>query len=755
MHTQSPMEIHLETLMPHRGMIDAELIDELNASIPIYIKNVEGAREEGRNLRIAVVGQMKAGKSSFLNAAFFGRDMLPKADTPMTAALTTIAYASSLSARVIFYNQDDWRDIVRRAEEYRLRYIEVEQHLMEASRTQASPFAKPSTPKQPNKQEIHARISDDLKASAELVEKARLSGLNVAEYVGKEQLLNADSEPELAKSLHNYVGSGGKYTAITKMIMLHTNDNRLEGLEIIDTPGFNDPVLSRGQITRSYLGKCDVIFLLSSLSQFLTEADMSLLREQLSVAGINEKAIFLVGSQRDVALRQDSGLVKQAQILVEKYPAKDRKGAKVAAMIHLLDSKMAKLAAKTLDDQINRPNIDDKTRSILNAVKQATPSFISAWTSLIAKRLPDLSPDDSDQLQALCRDTDYPFDAQSLELLSNISTVTELVVHQRIQKEQLLAGKERALFEGAQVGTRDKLEEMQRRLLQKQSQIRDGNIATLAKQEQDAVMRLERGRAKLEDRFDDQVVQIRTKFAKLKTGIRGQALRYSSVEVIREESTESYQVDTSIFGGLFGHDWETRYRNVVSHYANVQDAIEQIERYALETAESLQNEIIGCVNVEALRRAIEQDAMSLFDTENADFDSQRMLSDVKKSLRKITIPEIDFGSQDYAGSIITSFGNSRVSESEIDSLKQAQRVAIATIIKDMEDEVNRKVHEITKRLEDTGATFVADISSQIQTTLSDLRDGIANKERSLQQIDEALKCIEKCLVSIQLASIEI
>ena len=44
-----------------------------------------------RLMKIGIVGRVKAGKSSLLNAiAFNGKNVLPKAATPMTAALTEI-----------------------------------------------------------------------------------------------------------------------------------------------------------------------------------------------------------------------------------------------------------------------------------------------------------------------------------------------------------------------------------------------------------------------------------------------------------------------------------------------------------------------------------------------------------------------------------------------------------------------------------------------------------------------------------------
>ncbi|WP_262916289.1 dynamin family protein [Ornithobacterium rhinotracheale] len=43
-------------------------------------------------LTIGVIGQMKSGKSTFLNAFVFEDDVLPAATTPMTAALSIITY---------------------------------------------------------------------------------------------------------------------------------------------------------------------------------------------------------------------------------------------------------------------------------------------------------------------------------------------------------------------------------------------------------------------------------------------------------------------------------------------------------------------------------------------------------------------------------------------------------------------------------------------------------------------------------------
>ena len=57
--------------------------------------------EKNRLLRIGIVGRVKAGKSSLLNALLFqGQSLLPKAATPMTAALTTLSHGETLAAEV-------------------------------------------------------------------------------------------------------------------------------------------------------------------------------------------------------------------------------------------------------------------------------------------------------------------------------------------------------------------------------------------------------------------------------------------------------------------------------------------------------------------------------------------------------------------------------------------------------------------------------------------------------------------------------
>ena len=76
---------------------------------------------------------MKAGKSSLLNALIFDGDpVLPKAATPMTAALTELSYGDSFSAEVSFFSDDDRKKIKAAYEEYKEKLARFTEKIQEA-----------------------------------------------------------------------------------------------------------------------------------------------------------------------------------------------------------------------------------------------------------------------------------------------------------------------------------------------------------------------------------------------------------------------------------------------------------------------------------------------------------------------------------------------------------------------------------------------------------------------------------------------
>ncbi len=82
-------------------------------------KTLKELQDTNRDLKVGIIGRVKAGKSSLLNALIFeGVEVLPKAATPMTASLTILKYAKTLSAEVEFYSPKDILELKNEHERY-------------------------------------------------------------------------------------------------------------------------------------------------------------------------------------------------------------------------------------------------------------------------------------------------------------------------------------------------------------------------------------------------------------------------------------------------------------------------------------------------------------------------------------------------------------------------------------------------------------------------------------------------------------
>ena len=199
-------------------------------------------------LTIGVIGQMKCGKSTFLNAFVFEDDVLPSATTPMTAALSVITYGEEKKIVAEFYTQDEWAEQKMQA----ARSIdEVAGNTLEESK---------------------------IKAAKELVEKSVKLGSALNNYLGKTQ-------EDSFENLIEYVGADGKYISITKSVTIYYPKDYLKGVEIVDTPGFNDPIVSREERTKAFLKKADVVLLMLYAGRPFDATDRDILFKNVGQCG--------------------------------------------------------------------------------------------------------------------------------------------------------------------------------------------------------------------------------------------------------------------------------------------------------------------------------------------------------------------------------------------------------------------------------------------------------------------------------------
>ncbi|GAA8972798.1 dynamin family protein [Helicobacter pylori] len=293
-------------------------------------KTLKGMQAENRGLKVGIVGRVKAGKSSLLNALIFeGKDVLPKAATPMTASLTILKYAQNLSAEAQFYDEQDIEELKRDHERYEKEFKEIvskevkkieekQQCLLNKAKGVMGGIGKAFSGNKSDEEAPKERILSDeeiLKkaqkiAKKELEKDAKLTAsYDQYERMKKSGLINpkdletriqADSLEELNQKLYQLVGKEGKYMPYTKAVQISLNNPNLKSLEIIDTLGVNDPIVSRETRTKALLKECDVVFVIIPSGNFLTDSDMDLFDRVSNKEGIQR--VYFVASQADSAV---------------------------------------------------------------------------------------------------------------------------------------------------------------------------------------------------------------------------------------------------------------------------------------------------------------------------------------------------------------------------------------------------------------------------------------------------------------------
>lgn len=134
-----------------------------------------------------------------------------------------------------------------------------------------------------------------LTASHDQYERMKKSGLINPKDL--ETRIQADSLEELNQKLYQFVGKEGKFMPYTKAVQISLNNPNLKDLEIIDTPGVNDPIVSREARTKALLKECDVVFVIIPSGNFLTDSDMDLFDRVSNKEGIQR--VYFVASQAD------------------------------------------------------------------------------------------------------------------------------------------------------------------------------------------------------------------------------------------------------------------------------------------------------------------------------------------------------------------------------------------------------------------------------------------------------------------------
>lgn len=268
---------------------------------------------ENDKLVIGVIGQMKAGKSTFLNALIFKDEILPAATTPMTASLSVITYGAEKKLEAEFYTTQEWAELKQ--------------------------FASLD----PNDYEGDNNQQSKIKAAKEIVQKS-------VKIENELPVLLGSKKADAFENLIEYVGADGKYIAITKSVRIEYPLDYLKGVEIVDTPGFNDPVVSREERTKEFLSRADVVIMLLYAGRAFDATDNDIIFNKVRSIGVGK---LLIG--------------------VNKYD------------INYLNGESNEMQIANVKEQLLKASEEHSNNSIASLIKEQDPLLISASMALMSQ----------------------------------------------------------------------------------------------------------------------------------------------------------------------------------------------------------------------------------------------------------------------------------------------------------------------------------------------------------------------------------
>lgn len=392
-------------------------------------QRLEQLRQDDRLLKIGVVGRVKAGKSSLLNSLFFdGENVLPKAATPMTAALTILSFGEEFSATIDFYSEKDLRDIEEKYLDVKRMLVTKSKFYFEEAKRNAErkkhPVGIAELEEKASRRALRELKSQDSYASYEHHQKIQEASVNLIELRANGKI-RANSYQELMSQLEDYVGAKGLYMPFTKSASLSLADERLKGLQVIDTPGINDPVVSREQRTQELLKDCQVTLIVSPSGQFLSSEDLRLMDRISDKEGINE--LYLIGSKIDSQLREPGYTFDT--ILEHRLSALSSRVKEVlqGASSGTNDESLNLLITEAEERLLFNSSICQSIKNRLELGTAMDEAENHVWTKFLTRHFPENFSSDNLELSY-----------KNLEKLANIQAIEDNISSVQSRKEKIL-----------------------------------------------------------------------------------------------------------------------------------------------------------------------------------------------------------------------------------------------------------------------------------------------------------------------------
>lgn len=235
--------------------ISEQITTKMFKDIETFLKRCSDAE-----FHIALVGAIKAGKSTLINA-LLGYEYASTKVTPETASLTKFKKGKENYVKVSFYSADEWAELWKSA--------------------------------------------NDAKATVFLEEYAKLGAENEkSKWLNHtEQTINCSSPDELVSEIQKWTSSKSVCHYFVKEVEVGLKDFELpEGVVLVDTPGLDDVVEYRSNITRDYIDRANAV-LVCVKADALTGQEMATIYSVFANTRYNPEKVYIIATQVDTLNR--------------------------------------------------------------------------------------------------------------------------------------------------------------------------------------------------------------------------------------------------------------------------------------------------------------------------------------------------------------------------------------------------------------------------------------------------------------------
>lgn len=657
--------------------------DQLRLLKARHLTKLQRFEQDEQTLNIAIMGQVKAGKSSFLNALLFdGKTVLPEASTPKTANLTRISYAAQPRLEVEFYSPQDWARITELA--------------------------------------TSDLDHQEAKVAKEQVTMIAQSGVDADAMIHQgSQIHETDNLDDIMAVLNDYAGNDGKYTGLVKMIRLYLPLPELEGYNIIDTPGMNDPVVSRTQRTKEEMANSDVVFFLSRASNFLDASDIDLLSKQLPEAGI--KRLVLIAGQYDSAIEQDGydreslqateknlyqRIVQRAQLSIAKLAA-DKEQAGMITVANILRSMPTPVCSSTYAYGFANWDKDMWNKNMSHAYQNLLDLAEDEWGEDITE--------------------------QDWHRIAGFEPLKQAYEQAKADKERIITEQKNSLLPEAETNLNNWLDEFRTQVKQRILTLEQGDMAKVEKQQQQYQNKIVEISSALEDVISSSINDARTRQRDISQDLRKNISEYTEIKT--RTGTETVVDSRTVSDSTWYKPWtwgrtRTEYVTRVKsyEYLSIADAIDQLNNYAYSCESEISHHFNQLVNPNDIRIKLKKSLLASLDTKSTQFDPVQFRNLMSQSIRQLDIPQfsLDIGNvSDMIGGNVT---NEIRSDEDMSKLKQQLNNALRDIFSKLNKEFVESVDQVVSSLEALQSNLEDNLTETLRSEVEQLKKDMQDKQ---------------------------